>query len=58
MVKCNYYNKNGHVALFYFIRKVMKVKHEYPFIHFYKEHHDNKMINIYASNYFYNDNSS
>lgn len=46
MLKCDYYNKNVHIVLFYYIRKSNESKNEYPSFHFYKKYLKNKMINM------------
>lgn len=41
-LKCNYYSKNGHIALFFYIKKSQEIKQGYPPSNFYKEHQDRK----------------
>lgn len=55
MVKCNYYNKNYHVALFCFYRKKNESKNmtrsSYLNDQFYKQYHENKTKNKTPSSY-------
>lgn len=57
MLKCNYYNKNGYIYLFWFVRKIQESNNDYSLSHFYIEYLASKMRNVFASSYFSDDNS-
>lgn len=50
MIKYNYYNKNDHLILFYFVRKIYESNNNvyYCSSHFYKECRKNKMRYIFS----------
>lgn len=56
--KCNYYGKNDHVTLFWFMRKSNETKLASFSCHFYSKAHENNIINVSSSSYFYDCNSS
>lgn len=47
-LKWNYCNKESHVVMFWFIKKIQERKEGYSLSYFYKKHCEPKMKNVYA----------
>lgn len=50
ILKCNYYNKLDHIAMFGFNKKSHERKQGYPPSHIYKEHCERKKRKMYTHN--------